>query len=132
MKPGLIIAAVFSLFLAPLAVAQQTPPTLVAAYDALADTILSLHETEACYVRALLDGRFQAAKVLAAKGDWEAVHTIAQADTTEEGSWAHGIVHLMEGDLSNADYWYGKAGRQRPAPAAIDEEIAALKAAVSD
>ena len=63
-------------------------------------------------------------------GDWEAAHTIAQADESELGSWAHGIVHMMEGDLSNADYWYRKAGRPRPEVEEISAEIAALKNAL--
>ncbi len=36
---------------------------------------------------------------------------------------------MLEGDLRNADYWYGRAGRDRPQPSAIGAEIAALKAA---
>lgn len=61
-------------------------------------------------------------------GDWEAAHVIAQEDPSELGSWAHAIVHLMEGDLRNAGYWYEKAGRDLPDPSAIATEIAALKA----
>ena len=60
-------------------------------------------------------------------GDWEAAHIIAQEDPSELGSWAHGIVHLMEGDLRNAGYWFGKAGRDLPDPSEIAVEIAALK-----
>jgi hypothetical protein len=29
--------------------------------------------------------------------------------------WAHGIVHIMEGDLPNARYWYAQAKRSFPA-----------------
>lgn len=61
-------------------------------------------------------------------GDWQAAHLIAQADPSELGSWAHGIVHLMEGDLKNAGYWYGKAARKLPDASEIGSEIAALKA----
>ena len=63
-------------------------------------------------------------------GDWEAAHKIVQNDSTANGSWAHGIVHIMEGDLRNAGYWYRRAGRALPA-AGVDvaTEIAALKAA---
>jgi len=60
-------------------------------------------------------------------GDWEAAHKIVQEDKSMEGSWAHGIVHLMEGDLANAGYWYGQAGRRRPDAKDVREEIAALK-----
>ncbi len=60
-------------------------------------------------------------------GDWEAAHIIAQSDDSELGSWAHAIVHLMEGDLSNASYWYKRAGRELTTPDNITQEISALK-----
>ena len=44
--------------------------------------------------------------------------------------WAHGIVHLMEGDTSNARYWYRRAKREFPRSPSIDEEIRALSAAL--
>ena len=62
-------------------------------------------------------------------GDWQAAHGIVQNDSSMHGSWAHGIVHLLEGDLGNAGYWYGRAGRERPDPCAVNAEIAALKEA---
>jgi hypothetical protein len=62
------------------------------------------------------------------KGDWQAAHEIVQKD---EGSplacWAHGIVHLMEGDLPNARYWYREAKRAFPDAPSVLEEISALK-----
>jgi hypothetical protein len=63
-------------------------------------------------------------------GDWEAAHRIVQDDPSELAAWAHGIVHLMEGDLANAGYWYRRAGRPRPGPDDIAGEIAALSAAL--
>jgi len=44
--------------------------------------------------------------------------------------WAHGIVHLMEGDLPNARYWYEQAKRSFPAKPAAPHEIQALKASI--
>lgn len=61
-------------------------------------------------------------------GDWQAAHRIIQKDDSPDASWAHGIVHLMEGDRRNAGYWYGRAGRELPADAKVSAEIAALKA----
>lgn len=60
-------------------------------------------------------------------GDWQAAHRIVQKDGSALASWAHGIVHLMEGDRRNAGYWYGRAGRELPEDAEISAEIAALK-----
>jgi hypothetical protein len=62
-------------------------------------------------------------------GDWQAAHAIVQEDEASAlACWAHGIVHVMEGDLANARYWYKKAGR--PFGEDVPKEIAALSAAV--
>ena len=64
-------------------------------------------------------------------GDWEAAHQIVQQDEDSPlACWAHGIVHLMEGDVSNARYWYREARREFPRLPSIPEEIAALDAAL--
>ena len=63
-------------------------------------------------------------------GDWRSAHKIVQRDEDSLlACWAHGIVHLMEGDVSNARYWYREAQRALPPSPSIDEEIRALKAA---
>ena len=67
------------------------------------------------------------AVVLLQEGNWEAAHGIAQADDTALGAWAHGIVHMLEGDRRNAGYWYGRAGRELPSQERINDEITALK-----
>lgn len=47
----------------------------------------------------------------AAKGEWETAHELAQSDKTQAGAWVHAYLHRVEGDLSNARYWYDNAGR---------------------
>jgi hypothetical protein len=60
-------------------------------------------------------------------GDWRAAHEIVQEDEESPLScWAHGIVHLMEGDVPNARYWYRQAGRVLRQDFSVKEEIAAL------
>ena len=49
----------------------------------------------------------------AKKGEWEKAHETAQADKSKDGSWVHGYLHRVEGDLDNASYWYGQSGRKR-------------------
>jgi len=49
-----------------------------------------------------------------AHGDWEQAHEVAQSVEGPEGAWVHGYLHRKEGDLSNAQYWYSRAGRSRP------------------
>jgi hypothetical protein len=47
-----------------------------------------------------------------AKGDWDKAHKCAQQDEeSAAGVWVHAYLHRKEGDLSNAGYWYGRAGR---------------------
>jgi hypothetical protein len=66
------------------------------------------------------------------KGDWQKAHAIVQEDATELGCWAHGIVHMLEGDMGNARYWYRRAHRVFPKDADPQPEIAALAVAVKD
>jgi len=64
--------------------------------------------------------------------DWQAAHEIVQKDEDSPlACWAHGIVHIMEGDLPNARYWYAQAKRAFPAAAKADPEIRALAAALA-
>jgi hypothetical protein len=46
-----------------------------------------------------------------AKGDWRRAHELAQDVDNTEGAWVHAYLHRVEGDLSNAGYWYRRAGR---------------------
>ncbi len=63
-------------------------------------------------------------------GEWRAAHALVQKDATPLGCWAHGLVHLIEGDLENAKYWYRRARRPLPHGNTAVAEIAALKAMV--
>lgn len=68
------------------------------------------------------------------KGDWQRSHEITQEIDSREASWVHAHLHRVEGDLGNADYWYRRAGRQRPdssLDAEWDDIAAALLAASS-
>jgi len=62
-----------------------------------------------------------------AKGDWKRAHECAQEDRTATGSIVHAYLHRVEGDLSNAGYWYNRAGRPA-ATGTLTEEWAALTA----
>ena len=56
-----------------------------------------------------------------AKGSWEKAHQLIQDLTDKNASWIHAYLHRKEGDTWNADYWYRKAGRQRPDVSLSDE-----------
>ena len=79
---------------------------------------------------ALKPGELAKAIALLEKSDWQAAHRIVQEDEDSPlACWAHGIVHLVEGDVPNARYWYGQAGRKLPRDPAIEEEIRELRKA---
>ena len=49
-----------------------------------------------------------------AKNDWQKSHEIAQDIHDKSGSQLHAYLHRKEGDPSNANYWYRKAGKSMP------------------
>lgn len=55
-------------------------------------------------------------------GRWDAAHEVAQDIHTATGSWIHGLLHLIEGDIPNARYWYARAGRSSLFPDDADRE----------
>lgn len=63
------------------------------------------------------------------KGDWDAAHQAAQADDGAEAAWVHAHLHRVEGDESNAGYWYRRAG-QPHARVTLDEEWRAIAEAL--
>jgi hypothetical protein len=64
-----------------------------------------------------------------AHGRWQEAHDIVHGDESPLACWAHAVVHLQEGDVDNARYWFGRAGRRFSADAAA--ELEALARAVS-
>ncbi len=54
------------------------------------------------------------------KGEWEKSHNIAQDIHTPLGSWIHGLLHMIEGDQWNADYWFTRAGKPSRKPKDVD------------
>ncbi|MGZ5218993.1 MAG: hypothetical protein ACXWC7_02910 [Chitinophagaceae bacterium] len=56
-----------------------------------------------------------------ARGNWEQSHNIIQDVNDKNAAWIHAYLHRKEGDIWNADYWYGKAGKKRP-PVSLQQE----------
>jgi hypothetical protein len=56
-----------------------------------------------------------------AKGDWAKAHECAQADPSPTAAAVHAYLHRKEPDLSNARYWYNRAGRA-PVTGTLDDE----------
>jgi hypothetical protein len=83
---------------APAAQAQETPPSLVASYDDLADAILAVRSMEANLVRAILAGHYHGAEAYFGRGDY-AKAAAEMALFANEGDNAVGGVRkrLLEG-----------------------------------
>ncbi len=61
------------------------------------------------------------ALTLAREGDWHAAHKLVQEHSDELACLIHGYLHRIEGDLSNAAYWYRRAGATMPDNTLEDE-----------
>jgi hypothetical protein len=59
------------------------------------------------------------------KGDWNGAHDLVSEISTKMASRIHAHLHRVEGDLSNAGYWYGQAGVKKES-GPLDEEWAAI------
>lgn len=46
-----------------------------------------------------------------AKGHWTRAHALVDELETPEGMAVHAYLHRKEGNASNAEYWYHRAGR---------------------
>jgi hypothetical protein len=64
-----------------------------------------------------------------AKGEWDKAHRTAQKEGSEDGAWVHAYLHRVEGDLTNAAYWYRRAVRPA-ADGPLREEWAAIAEAL--
>ena len=67
---------------------------------------------------------------LVAAGDWDGAHELVQDDPSAEASWVHAHLHRVEGDLSNAGYWYRQAGKPQ-ATGDLAEERQAIEQALA-
>lgn len=57
--------------------------------------------------------------------DWDSAHEEIQDDDDPLSAAIHAYLHRKEGDISNARYWYGTAGR-RLFKGSLEEEWLAL------
>ncbi len=64
-----------------------------------------------------------------AHGDWDKAHRLAQGRGDATGAWVHAYLHRVEGDQSNAAYWYRRAGKA-VATAPLNQEWDSIVAAL--
>jgi hypothetical protein len=64
--------------------------------------------------------------------EWEQAHNIVQSmEGVQAFDWVHALMHWIEADMGNADYWYRRAGKRR-ATASVSSEWEHIAAALSD
>ena len=64
------------------------------------------------------------AVALALVGEWDRAHEIVQEDEDNPTAcWIHAVLHRIEGDLGNAQYWYRRAHRASPSTLPPDAEL---------
>ena len=51
---------------------------------------------------------------LAKNGKWHDAHQLVEQQSDQTSCLIHGFLHRVEGDLSNARYWYRRAGEGMP------------------
>jgi hypothetical protein len=65
-------------------------------------------------------------------GDWESAHlTVQEHEEDGTANWIHAVCHRMEGDLSNARYWYGRIGRECREEVSTEAELREIQAALT-
>ena len=62
------------------------------------------------------------------EGRWDEAHNLVQLDDSDAAAWLHALLHVQEGDLENAEYWYEKSGRSFRRRGSLSEELDALEA----
>jgi hypothetical protein len=64
-------------------------------------------------------------------GHWNAAHDLVQKDDSMLGAWLHGILHLQEGDLEDAESWYDRANRHFRSRGRLEDELALFETALA-
>ena len=65
-------------------------------------------------------------------GRWNEAHILVQSDESAQAAWLHGILHVEEGDLGNAEYWYGQAGRDFASRGTPEQELERFEAGLPE
>jgi hypothetical protein len=63
----------------------------------------------------------------ALEGDWDKSHKIAQDYSDSTANWIHAVLHKIEGDVWNSNYWYARtAGKKYEDFADAHDELRAI------
>ena len=61
---------------------------------------------------------------------WNEAHDLVQKDGSMLAAWMHGILHLQEGDLEDAENWYNRAARHFRSRGTLEEELVLFEQAL--
>jgi hypothetical protein len=67
----------------------------------------------------------------AGRNEWDKAHALVMSDDGKDAAWVHAYLHRVEGDLSNAGYWYRRAART-PQSAPFEREWQEIVSALLD
>ena len=63
----------------------------------------------------------------ALNGNWEKSHKITQDYSDITACWIHAVLHKIEGDRFNSDYWYAKtSGKKFADYSDVTQELTAI------
>ena len=66
-------------------------------------------------------------------GDWQTAHEVAQDYSDETANWIHAVLHKIEGDKFNSNYWYAKThGKKFEDFSDANAELNAIKKSLMD
>ena len=69
---------------------------------------------------------------LAVAGQWNAANEIVQPyETDPTAAWIHAVLHKIEGDQDNSQYWYRRAGKLEHVSDEPKSELAEIKKEVA-
>ena len=75
----------------------------------------------------------QKAVQAALNGDWQTAHEIAQDYSDNSANWLHAVLHKIEDDKFNSNYWYAKtSGKKFEDFSDINAELNAIKKSLTD
>ena len=46
-------------------------------------------------------------------GSWQKAYDLINGQSGQDAAWVHALLYRMEGDASNANSWYARAGREQ-------------------
>ncbi len=75
--------------------------------------------------------KLQQAIELIEMDEWDQAHALVQEGDNKYAYLIHALLHRIEGDLSNARYWYNRANEALPNNS-ISEETDRLKALIKN